>query len=249
MPATITTYTLQTSADSHGTGGYTTGSLTIPASSLVVCSIQAMSNGGSTDFSASLTISDSVGLTWTPRITVGNATAWSIGQRVWTAPFTAGGSITITADCGANDIYQYRVHVVSFTGANTSSIGATASSGSFGTSGSQSLTLSAGPNSSSYVLGFLQGDDSGSTGASEGVGWTQLYENYTLFGTYNSQYITGHTSTTVNWQNIAVGGSLVKSIAYALEILEIVPTSAAITSQSASGHPKNLFRLRDQGLQ
>ena len=92
------------SSFSYGTGSYTTGSFTPSNASLLVVICSVMTNAGSTDPSGSLTISDSVGLTWTAQVNVGDASAWSIGMRIWTAPVTTGASMTATVDCGAIDI-------------------------------------------------------------------------------------------------------------------------------------------------
>src|SRR3989304_6926117 len=93
---------------SSGGAIFTTGSFTPPNNSLLVVLVSADSTIFP-DLSDSLTLTDSVGLTWTKRIVAGNGTGtYAVGFAVWTAPVTTGGSMTLTADCGdVTTIYTY----------------------------------------------------------------------------------------------------------------------------------------------
>ena len=228
------------SSEGHGTGGFTTGSFTPSANSLLIVTCFILPNGGSTDVSGSLTISDSAGLTWTAIANVGNATYWSSGQRAWRAPVGASpSSMTVTVDCGANDIYFYLTTAIDFTGYDTSTpIGATATGGSSGSTGlgidgAVSITLSGAPASDSYVIGLL-GQDYGTAGTNNvapGSGWTELYD---FRGSDNYEGVqlqerTGSTSTTVGWGDIDNGTCIVsKTIALAFEV-KVAASGIAIT--------------------
>lgn len=209
------------SADNHGTGGYTTASFTPSASSFIVVCAIAEENGGVTDPSGDLTISDSGGLTWTPQGNTGKATSWAAGMRVWTAPDSAGGAKTVTIDCGARNIYKYHAHVFEFTGYDTGSpIGATVVDASVAKTTSDTITLSGSPASTSIVLGFLGAGNTGSGGVTPGTGWAESYDT-NLVGEVGleSQSRGSSTSSTVTW-NLTWDTTDAVNFAIALEIKE-----------------------------
>lgn len=77
----------RTSADNFGTGSLVvpaTGTFTPPNNSLLVVKASAISNNNDAFDSTDLTITDSVGLTWTSRVTAPTA-GWPKGVRIWTA--------------------------------------------------------------------------------------------------------------------------------------------------------------------
>jgi hypothetical protein len=209
------------SAADFGTGGYSPTAFVTSDNSLLVAIITVMQNGGATDPSSDITLSSSPTLTWTRRHYTGDATEWSRGIAIFTAPVTTGASTTLTADCGARNIWVYHAHVIGYTGYDTSTpTGATANStGSLGTDGAASITLSGAPASTSEVVSTkLNAADSGTCYTLEGSGWTELADegsdNY-----IQTQVRGGSTSTTVAWQDLNNGsGTLANAIALALEI-------------------------------
>jgi hypothetical protein len=224
MALARTTYTLQVSGDNHGTGAYTTGSFTPPSNSLlvVVAYLMTASGSGGADRSGSLTVSDSQALTWTPRANIGNTNSFALGKRAWTAPVTTGASMTVSVDCGANDIYKYHVHLYAYTGYDTGSpVGATVTSDQGGSSdGNFSITLSSAPASTSEVVAAVGIDPGvGVNAMNHGSGWTEIYETIIAQDSGSqSQVRTGSTSTSVAWGGLVTGvGSVV---ALALEIKE-----------------------------
>ena len=231
------------SGASHGTGSYTTGSFTPSANSLLTVIVCAETNNGSSNISASLTITDSAGLTWTAITNVGNSTSWATGMRAWRAPVGASpSSMTVTVDCGANNIYEYLVDAIDFTGYDTSSpIGATATGGGSGSNGlgadgAASITLSAAPASSSLVIGALGGDTSSTGGVTYGTGWTELYDVRGPGEAFlQVQERTGSTSTTVGWNDICTSGTAWKSLGLAFEVkaaasgIAITPGAGTLT--------------------
>lgn len=137
--------------------------------------------------------------------------------------------MTVTVDCGANDIYFYLTTAIDFTGYDTSTpIGATATGGSSGSTGlgidgAVSITLSGAPASDSYVIGLLWQDygTAGTNNVAPGSGWTELYD---FRGSDNYEGVqlqerTGSTSTTVGWDDIKNGTCIVaKTTALAFEV-------------------------------
>lgn len=207
------------SSFSYGTGSYTTGSFTPSNASLLVVICSVLTNGGSTDPSGSLTISDSVGLTWTAQVNVGDASAWSIGMRIWTAPVTTGASMTATVDCGAIDIYGYGVSIVDYTGYGA--VGTTGSNSALGTNGAGSVTLGASPASASEIIGGITQDPTGTPGATPDTGHVELYDlSVTDIGVQSQVRSPGSTSTSFAWSDIATSANLYKSVGAAIEITE-----------------------------
>ena len=231
------------SGASHGTGSYTTGSFTPSANSLLTVIVCAETNNGSSDISASLTITDSAGLTWTAITNVGNSTSWATGMRAWRAPVGASpSSMTVTVDCGANNIYEYLVDAIDSTGYDTSSpIGATATGGGSGSNGlgadgAASITLSAAPASSSLVIGALGGDTSSTGGVTYGTGWTELYDVRGPGEAFlQVQERTGSTSTTVGWNDICTSGTAWKSLGLAFEVKAAASGSTGTLAATESG--------------
>lgn len=208
MALARTTFAISESGDNHGTGSFTTGAFTPPDNSLLVVAIYAHGTSGA-DISSSQTISDSVGLTWTSRALVGVAASDGLGIRVWTAPVTTGASMTITADCGAENVFKYGVHRIAYTGYDTGSpTGATATAGVSGATDDETITLSASPATTSEVvaaMGIIMGG--GTQLVTPGTGWTEIYEGTSDadFSNTQSQVRTGSTSTSVVWDDIDAG--------------------------------------------
>ena len=245
------------SGASHGTGSYTTGSFTPSANSLLTVIVCAETNNGSSNISASLTITDSAGLTWTAITNVGNSTSWATGMRAWRAPVGASpSSMTVTVDCGANNIYEYLVDAIDSTGYDTSSpIGATATGGGsgsngLGTDGAASITLSAAPASSSLVIGALGGDTSSTGGVTYGTGWTELYDVRGPGEAFlQVQERTGSTSTTVGWNDICTSGTAWKSLGLAFEVKAAASeVTAALTGSSSTTSSGTVGIAHDQAI-
>lgn len=242
MPLSRTTYTIQSSSTGHGTGSYTTGSFTPPNNSLLVIGAYFMTNSGSggADRSGDLTITDSAGLTWTARVNNGNTDSFAVGGRIWTAPVVTGSSMTVTIDSGANDIYVYQVHPYAYTGYNTGTpTGATATGSLTGITGSVSMTLSGAPASTSEVVALMAlSPGNGTTDATPGTGWTEIYESITDWDHGSqSQIRTGSTSTDVSWNAVNGASPSPSSVQVAVEILEAaaggqeaVPGAASLTA-------------------
>lgn len=234
------------SGENHGTGGFTTGSFTPSANSLLVVTCSIVTFYGDTNASGSLTISDSAGLTWTAIANVGNATSWSSGLRAWRAPVGASpSSMTVTVDCGANSIYVYQVAAHDWTGYDTSSpTGATATGGSsgstgLGTDGAVSITLSGAPASDSYCVGALACDFSaaGANNVTHGTGWTEIHDfrGPGNWEQHQTQERTGSTSTTVGWNDIRSAGTIAKTIALAFEVKAAASGSTGTLAATESG--------------
>lgn len=217
-----------TSAGGFGTGAFTTGAFTPSNNSLLVVGVGMQQEGGTTEVSANMTISDSAGLTWTRRVNYGSANTGGFnGQAViWTAPVATGASMTLTLDCGSDNANSYYVSAVDYTGYDTvSSIGSTGqnqqNSGISGPPSPASCTLGANPATSSEVFAFCA---AGCTDGSftPGAGWTEVHETGSPGGGYGSaqsQVRAGSTSTSVDWDSVrATGTALFNWVAVAIEV-------------------------------
>ena len=221
------------SSTGHGTGTYTTGSFTPNNSSLLVVIASIMEDSGSSDPSGDLTVSDSAGLTWTSQATVGDASSWSIGQRVWTAPVTTGVSMTVTFDCAARNIYQYFVEVADYTGHG--GVGQIGTNTTLPTDGAGTVTLAGSPAATSEIIGAIMQDATGTAGADPLDGtYTELYDIDSLTGSASQAQAraAGSVSASFSWADVGVGAGLFKATGIAIEITEAGASGATtVTAQ------------------
>lgn len=221
------------SSTGHGTGTYTTGSFTPNNSSLLVVIASIMEDSGSSDPSGDLTVSDSAGLTWTSQATVGDASSWSIGQRVWTAPVTTGVSMTVTFDCAARNIYQYFVEVADYTGHG--GVGQIGTNTTLPTDGAGTVTLAGSPAATSEIIGAIMQDATGTAGADPLDGtYTELYDIDSLTGSASQAQAraAGSVSASFSWADVGVGAGLFKATGIAIEITEAGGTT--VTAQACT---------------
>lgn len=232
----------------YGTGSATTASFTPANNSLLVVFLGTVDNGAG-DIAASLTIADSAGLTWTSRaLTSGTTGNYRSRSRCWTAPVTTGQSMTITFDCGASSVYNYGWFVVEITGHDTSTpTGGTATSISTTADGALSMTLSDAPASGDYTLAavWLDGDTTGTIGASPGTGFTEIGENGgTSSNAYGQcQYRTSSTSTTVAWADLRTGTMATYSHSAVALVIKAAATGGASASRPSS-NSRDAWSLR-----
>jgi hypothetical protein len=169
-----TTVGLFDSGSNFGTGPFTTSSFTPPDDSLLVVAVAAMEEAGTTDPSADLTLSGG-GWTWTPEDDAFDIGAWSMAVKIFTAEVTTGASMTLTADCGARDIYRHRISAVAYTGYDTTNpVGATGHLDSGPSDGAVTFELGAPPADDSEVFAAF-GIDTG-TGVTPGTDWTEVHD-------------------------------------------------------------------------
>jgi hypothetical protein len=201
-----------TSAGAFGTGAYTSAAFTPENSSLLTvvgCAISETDGGmeGTT-----LTIADSLTLTWTSRAATTTSPAWSYGCRIWTTPITTGASMTVSLDAGATDVEFYRLEIFSYT-TNTGGATVTAGGNAIGSDadgdGAASITLSATPATSSHVIGVCLTGLGGASGTiTSGSGFTQINEAVmTSWAVTETETRTSSTSTTVDWVDVLATGT------------------------------------------
>ena len=232
-----------------GTGAYTTASFTPSDNSLLLVGVAAQQHQAGGDFSGTLTIADSVGLTWTSRKAVGAGTDFGTAARIWTAPVTSGTSMTVTVDCGAIDIAWYMVTAVDYTGHNTGSpVGATGSlakTSGFGTPEVATITLDAAPASSSEVFGTIAADKGAPQAIVHGTGTTELFDlANTDWGDGQSQVRSGSTSTSFVWDDVRnTASALFDYAAVAVEVKEGAAAQPAVPMFQMAG-PRTLQIIR-----
>jgi hypothetical protein len=210
----------------HGTGSFLAGPFTPPANSVLIVIVEVMEVGGTSNPVGDLTISDSQFGTWTDVGSVGIATSWSMGLRVWRQEIgSAPTGIYVTVDCGARDVAFYGVTVRAWTGHNVSSpIGALASKSPAATNGAESMTLSGSPVTSSEVYAlFMKDATTPDRGVTPGTGWTENFDNFQSGeGTQlQAQFRLGSESQEVSWLDVDAGGvgtTINKSVAFAFEV-------------------------------
>ena len=211
------------STDGQGDAAWVTGSFTPPDNSLLVVTTYVQDDSSATDLGDDMTVSGG-GWTYTRRKTVQEGTSWATGMVQWTAPVGTGASMTLTIDCGANNIRSYFVTVVAYTGYDTVTVvGADASDNLMATDGADTLTLSAAPASSSEVVASLrpEGINSNTAVAHGAADWTEAVDTAASgrFGGLQTQVRGGSTSTTVTWDDVASHQGATQVVGIALEIL------------------------------
>lgn len=200
---------LGTQANIGGTS-YTSGSFTTVNSSLLVVGWMPADQTSSYT-SGQYTISNSgTALTWTQQKfqnSIGNGFAGAV--YIWTAPVTTGASTTVTLTVGSGTIGNFAISVDSVTGHNTSTpIGATGSNDNSGSGSLSNITfsLSGSPATTSAIYSITSTViNNTSTGVTVGSGWTSLYSFGDSSKAEGSEYITGTSSATVTWANVAAG--------------------------------------------
>jgi hypothetical protein len=236
-------------ASGTGTGTFSTGSFTTVNNSLVVFRFMYYVYNFVPGTSSSLT---GGGLTWT-RITQDKALdASSVNQiaETWVAQVTTGASISLTwSNTGSNTVNDSDgVWSVSyFTGHNTSTpTGASISGLASATSGTESLTLSGAPASSSIVIGYAEGAGSG-TPFTPGSGLSSVSTVNPEPGVVENISSRGSsTSTAVSWTYSGLGANE-DSYYAALEIIAAAtsgptPSDCSMVFQPSEllNHPKQL---------
>lgn len=209
MALTRTNRINSASADSFGTGAYTSGSFTPNNSSLLVAVGYGIAETDSGMRGTSLTISDSLGtLTWTARAQTTASPGWSYGISIWTAPVTTGASMTASLDCGATNIHAYRLWIDDITGYDTGTpvTGSIVGSDADG-NGTAALTLAATPDAADIIYGAAaMGISSGTPSVTPGSGFTELMDALsTGWANWELETITGVTSTNVDWADLNAG--------------------------------------------
>lgn len=227
--------TFGTSGSAHGAGVATTSSFTPANNSLLYVVATFIATTDDASEGTSLTITDSAGLTWTSRAATATSPAWSYGIRVWTAPVTTGTSMTVSVDIGATAAQYIRVEVYEFTSYDTGTPVAGAVTGSDADGdGAHSITLGATPRTDSILMSHMfVGLGSASGTVTENANWTLLFETVlTDWGVAHSQYRTGTTSTSVDWDDLlATGTPFGGACSVAMEIRDAAAGGPTITDQ------------------
>lgn len=222
MPLTRTDYTPSVSPSNFGVGGYTTPAIVAPDNSLIVMRAGCIPVASDPNaHSANLTITDSLGLTWTSRVNV-DGPSYTYGQRVWTAPVTTGGSMTVMLDTVSDSpIYVYIVEPFAYTGYDTTTpVGATGTTTDVDGDGAASITLSGTSASTSEVLGFLLTQmNSGTLTVSPGTSFSEIHDTIG-----HSDWLQIHSQaqvaaiSTVGWNDIEATGDAIDACMCAIEI-------------------------------
>lgn len=199
------------SSHARGASGtaYTTGSLSLPANSLVLVAVFGVSNNSAALRPTGFTLANSAGLAMANVTMTGNPAQWGYGVSIWQTTTTTAVSSTFTVQAGGNPVQTWDVVVKSWTGYNaTTPIGGTALGTDANGTGAASITLSAAPAAGDETVSFLAGVvNSGSPTVTAGAGFANL--NYTVDAGWGYNEVAsraGSTSTTVAWGDVGVGG-------------------------------------------
>ena len=215
----------------NGSGDYTSSAFTTTADSLLVAVIRY---DAWTAINGVIPTPVTSGLTWVLKSSAytppGNNRAH---VEIWMADNVSGGSKTIsqTSTDGNwdNNVNSIDLTVIQFLGAlaEEDQVGATASANiSFGPSdaGPETITLTGTPDTFSFIVATVACDTTGTGGILHGTGWTELSETDPAGAgppwlASQVQIITGHTSTSVTWDDLAEAGANYQTAMAALEVL------------------------------
>ena len=225
-------------ANSHGTGSIATASFT-PSNNSLLLVLCGITPNGATTSAPNLTVAGG-SLSYSDAVTSSN-TAGNAECRAWTALVSTGASMSITFDCGSDNIYMYKWVVYEFTGHNTSTpVGATGTAtqgdGSNGSvNGALTLTLNASPATTSYVVTMLYANALASTShsATPLTGFTAGHEvdSATADDYLITEYRTGSTSTAAGWNDTQTAGGIqtFSAASLSVEIKESSGTNGTAT--------------------
>ncbi len=191
---------------------------TPPNNSLLVVVQCVNQQSGAIDPSPNLTLANSAGLTFTPRLNIGSSASWSRGIRIWTAPVSTGVSMTVTGGLSTGTVNTIDTFVFAYTGYDVASpIGATASANNVADGANRTITLSGAPATDSDVIAAVINNYTGANAITHGTGWTEHYELTGGNITSQTQTRTGSADTSVLWDNLPATFQG-NSVAAALEI-------------------------------
>jgi hypothetical protein len=196
-------------------GSGVTGSFT-PANNSLLIAFGLIGDNGTASISGG-------SLAWTQQKLAASTGGFTAQAVCWTAPVTTGVSMTVGVSSTGGGKQNCAVYQA--TGHDTTTpIGVTGSSvvNAGGSTNALSYSLSGAPASSSYVLsGFsTQTNNDVATGCSAGAGFTlDTPSNFeTASWTAGVEHVTGTTSTTVSWTDVAIGDSAYTLGAVAVEV-------------------------------
>lgn len=190
------------SVSTTGDSSYTTASFGTTSGNLIVVIVGMMTNSGSSDPSAGISCNDSLSASYTPVGTIGNASYWSQGLRVFVAT-SNGSDRTVIVDQPSVPRYQWEVIILELSGAS-GSVSGLVTNGSAGDD-AISLTLGAAPATGDLTI-FARVVDGGTNSApptlTMDAGWSATIEananESQQGGVLGVSTRTGSTSTTVS---------------------------------------------------
>jgi len=217
---------LQEGTGNNAAKSGSTGLLAFAANSLIVVVVGVDRSNSTTQTCHAVT---GTGLTFMNRGAASATGEFKGSCAIFTAPFVAGGSVALTISSNAVNAFCAHGVVWEVTGHDTTTpIGATATgfSDTDNEDGAKSITLSAGPATSSYVFAGVSTDaDPGTNTIDPGADFDSVTDvlvdsTGANFGSTHGQYRTGSTSTTVGWADIR-GGAAPQVYSYGAVAIEV----------------------------
>ena len=218
--------------DTSGVISFTTGAFTPADDSILVVHCGVVNGAGGADVRSGMVLSGG-GLTWTRQAgpTGGTVSGYTAAQEIWTAKVTTGASMQLTyshsGNVGSDRAWgMIQVHEITSDSASPEIGTPNVIVGAHDQGdAAASLTLPSAPAASSIVSAARHYNSNGGDGAAtEGSGWTEVYDQTAStngYGSMQSQYRGGSTSTSVDWANLMVPGETAwKSSAMAIEVRE-----------------------------
>jgi hypothetical protein len=196
----------------QGSGPFVTPNFTPANNALLVAAVRCGTDAPGSGDAGFVTTGG--GWTWTKRVgrTITFDATNGLIHQIWTAPVTTGASMAVTSTHTGINSYAFGIDVYAYTGYDTvTPVGGTASGDNTGTS--QSLTLSAAPDSLDDVLAFINVTANNGNGsdasATPGSSFLELFETNSpdSFEKWQTQARTGSVSDAVSWTTASSAGS------------------------------------------
>lgn len=209
MALTFTQRIDSASADTFGTGAYTSASFTPTANSYVYVIGWWMNESADSGEGTSLTVADSLTSGFTNITATTSSPGWGYGISAWRTTNDVGGSPsarTVSLDCGANNVHAYRLYVFDISGTPDTTnptagpiIGTDADGNN-----AFNMTLSATPTADDLIVAAVAvGVNSGTIDVGAGTGWSELVDaDSTGWAAWQLQALTGVTSASVDWTDL-----------------------------------------------
>lgn len=204
----------------------TTGSLSIPASSLILVFAHASKDSGATDWGGdTITVSDSVdgatGWTGLDSLQFATGTAFAGAGRAFSKSFTSAANRTITI-ARSSGVAYWGYSVLAITGHDTSSPivqakGTITQWDDAGNSHTQSVTLNSAPTSGNAVITFLGCNNDATASATAPTGFTAINLPSAQFEAASAAYHTATTATAVTWPDC--GDGIEYAVEFVIEVL------------------------------
>jgi len=210
----------QSFGPAHGTGPATTSAVAITANTGLLVKVSAITGSDAGFEGTQLTFSDSGSQPWATEVATATSPTWSYGEAWFSTPNHPGGSITFSAEAGANDLDFVRIEIYEYSGHSKNNIVGAVISGDGPADGVFTLTLPTPPDGTSEVLSSVTIVlNSGTNTVTPGGDQIELFDvsNAAAFFSTQTQARSNSQSKAITWLDVE-SGDVSGSVGTAIEV-------------------------------